>query len=70
MTHTHRKNDAAWRTQFGNEWAGVGAAHLAFHGQCDVTGAHVLVGVCTCGAHLVVCPSGADRPERRKWLIR
>ena len=65
--HRHRKSEAAWRTQYGNA-AGIGAAHNAFHGQCDATGAHVLVAVCACGANLIVCPAGGDRPERRKWL--
>ena len=65
-THAHRKSDAAWRIQYGDA-AGYGAAQIAFHGDCDVTGTHVLVAICACGASLVVCPAGGNRPERRKW---
>ena len=66
LAHTHRKNEAAWRTQYGDA-AGYGAAQTAFHGDCDATGAHVVVAVCACGANLIVCPAGGNRPERRKW---
>ena len=66
--HRHRKSEAAWRTQYG-EAAGYGAKHAfhAFHALCDATGAHVVVAVCACGANLIVCPAGGNRPERRKW---
>ena len=65
-THKHRKSDAAWRAQFGDA-AGFGASQNSFHGECYATGAHVVTAVCRCGAHLVVCPAGAYRIERRKW---
>ena len=68
-THTHRKSAVAWRIQYGNA-AGIGdASQNAFHGRCDVSGAHVRVAVCACGASLLVCPAnGGNRPERRKWV--
>jgi len=67
-THRHRSNPAAtaWflGTVNGTPASAYGASGVAYHGDCPVTGAHIITDVCACGARRY--SSSANCPVR--WL--